>query len=91
VELYGDSPSVDVLFRSVAETFGSRSTGIILTGMGSDGVKGLREMKEKGGFTIAQDEETSAIFGMPRVSIESNVVDKVLPLTAIAEEILKRA
>jgi two-component system chemotaxis response regulator CheB len=59
--------------------------------MGSDGVKGLGKMKEEGGFTIAQNEATSAVFGMPRVAIEKNVVDKVLPLTAIAEEILRNA
>lgn len=84
-------PSVDVLFSSVAENYGKRSIGVILTGMGSDGAKGLGEIKEKGGFTIAQDEATSAIFGMPRVAIEKNVVDKVLPVTAIAEEILRKA
>lgn len=81
-------PSVDVLFASVAQVYGKRTIGVILTGMGSDGVKGLGAMKEQGGFIIAQDEATSAIFGMPRVAIESNVVDKVLPITSIAEEIL---
>ena len=84
-------PSVDVLFASVARNFGDRSIGVLLTGMGSDGTKGMREIKEKGGFTIAQNEATSAIFGMPRVAIENNVVDKVLPLTSIADEILQRA
>jgi len=84
-------PSVDVLFSSVARNFGNRSIGVLLTGMGSDGAKGMREIKESGGFTIAQNEATSAIFGMPRVAIANKVVDKVLPITSIAEEILQRA
>ena len=83
-------PSVDVLFASVAEVYGKRAIGVILTGMGSDGVKGLGAIKEQGGFTIAQDEATSAIFGMPRVAIENNFAEKVLPITSIAEEILGR-
>jgi len=83
-------PSVDVLFASVARLYGNRAIGVILTGMGSDGAKGLGVIKEEGGFTIAQDEATSAIFGMPRVAIENNIVDKVLPITSIAEEILNR-
>jgi two-component system chemotaxis response regulator CheB len=83
-------PSVDVLFTSVAKLYGKRAIGVILTGMGSDGTKGMGIIKEEGGFSIAQDEATSAIFGMPRVAIEKNVVDKVLPITSIAEEILNR-
>lgn len=83
-------PSVDVLFASVAQLYGKLAIGVILTGMGSDGAKGLGIIKEEGGFSIAQDEATSAIFGMPRVAIEKNVVDKVLPITSIAEEILNR-
>jgi two-component system chemotaxis response regulator CheB len=83
-------PSVDVLFSSVAKTFAGRSIGVILTGMGADGAAGLKEMKEKGGYTFAQDEATSAIFGMPRMAIEKGAVDKVLPITSVAEEILKR-
>lgn len=83
-------PSVDVLFASVARLYGKRAIGVILTGMGSDGTKGLGVIKEEGGFAIAQDEATSAIFGMPRVAIENKVVDKVLPITSIAEEILSR-
>ncbi len=83
-------PSANVLFASVAQAYGKRSIGVILTGMGSDGAKGLGVMKEQGGFIIAQDEATSAIFGMPRVAIENKVVDKVLPITSIAEEILNR-
>lgn len=84
-------PSVDVLFQSVAECYGSRSIGVILTGMGSDGAKGMTAIREKGGVTLAQDEATSAIFGMPRVAIMNNAVDKVLPVTSMAEEIMRRA
>lgn len=82
-------PSVDVLFSSVAQSFGNRSLGVLLTGMGSDGAMGMRMIKEKGGFTFAQDEATSTIFGMPRVAIEKGAVDKVVPIISMAEEILK--
>ena len=84
-------PSVDVLFQSVGEAYGERSMGVILTGMGSDGAKGMGTIKEKGGTTLAQDEGTSVIFGMPKVAIKSGVVDKVVPLTEMAEEIMKNA
>jgi two-component system chemotaxis response regulator CheB len=83
-------PSVDVLLHSVAKNYGSRSVGVILTGMGSDGARGLKEIRDAGGYTIAQDEATSAIFGMPRVAIANQAVEKVLPLTSIADEILRR-
>ncbi len=82
-------PSVDVLFKSVAENYGKRSIGVILTGMGSDGAKGIRLIKEKGGTTFAQDETTSTIFGMPKVAIEIGAIDKIAPITTMAEEILK--
>lgn len=84
-------PSVDELFTSVAKCFGDRAIGVILTGMGADGAEGMRAIKEAGGFTLAQDEATSAIFGMPRVAIERGVADKVVPLTSMAEEIMKHA
>ncbi|MBI5640138.1 MAG: chemotaxis response regulator protein-glutamate methylesterase [Nitrospirae bacterium] len=84
-------PSVDLLFQSVAEQYRHRSLGVLLTGMGSDGMLGMKAIKEAGGATIAQDEATSAIFGMPRVAILNNVVDEVLPVTSIAEEILRKA
>jgi len=83
-------PSVDVLFQSVGESYGSRSMGVILTGMGSDGAKGMKAIKERSGVTLAQDEATSVIFGMPKAAINNGAVDKVVPLTAMAEEILKR-
>jgi len=82
-------PSVDVLFQSVAENYGNRSIGIVLTGMGSDGANGMRLIREQGGITFAQDEATSTIFGMPKVAIENGTVDKIVPITSMAEEIMK--
>lgn len=83
-------PSVDVLMLSVAEVYGPRSMGVILTGMGSDGAKGLKAIKEKGGFTVAQDESSCIVFGMPKAAIEVQAVDKVVPLQDIKDEILSR-
>jgi two-component system chemotaxis response regulator CheB len=79
----GHRPSVDVLFRSVAQEFGAQATGLILTGMGGDGAAGLGEIKAAGGHTIAQDKESSAVYGMPRVATEKGYVEKVLPLTEL--------
>ncbi|MGE0088207.1 MAG: chemotaxis response regulator protein-glutamate methylesterase [Bacteroidales bacterium] len=76
-------PSVDVLFRSTARYAGANAVGIILTGMGDDGAKGLLEMKQNGAFTIAQDEKTCVVFGMPKEAIKLNAADKVLPLDNI--------
>lgn len=84
-------PSADVLFESVAEKYGSRAIGVILTGMGSDGAKGMQRIKERGGLTIAQDEATSTIFGMPKAAIERGVVSRVAPVTSIAKEIMENA
>lgn len=77
-------PSVDVLFRSVARYAGRNALGIILTGMGKDGAKGLLEMKQAGAKTIAQDEKTSVVFGMPKEAIDLGAVDSVIPLPKIA-------
>ncbi len=85
----GQRPSVDVLFESVCRCYGSRSISVLLTGMGRDGAQGLKKIREAGGKTIAQDEETSAVFGMPKVAIELGGVDMVLPLPAIAGEIVR--
>jgi two-component system chemotaxis response regulator CheB len=82
-------PSVDVLFRSAAQYAGSNATGIIMTGMGDDGARGLLEMKTAGAFTIAQDEATSIVFGMPREAIELGAADKVLPLEKLAAQIVQ--
>jgi two-component system chemotaxis response regulator CheB len=83
-------PSVDVLFDSVAEAAGERATAALLTGMGSDGAAGMRRIKAAGGHTLAQDEASCVVFGMPKIAIEAGCVDKVLPLGAIAESILQR-
>jgi two-component system chemotaxis response regulator CheB len=77
-------PSVDVLFRSTAQYAGSNAVGIIMTGMGDDGARGLLEMKEAGAFTIAQDEKSCVVFGMPKEAIKRNAVDRILPLDQIA-------
>ena len=73
-------PSVDVLFSSVADNYGKNAIGIILTGMGGDGAQGLKKMHEKGAYTIAQNEDTCVVFGMPRVAIELGAADQILPL-----------
>ncbi len=85
----GQRPSVDVLFESVCKCYGPRSVGVLLTGMGRDGAQGLKKIRQAGGKTIAQDEKTSAVFGMPRAAIELGGADMVLPLPAIAEEIVR--
>ena len=77
-------PSVDVLFRSTAHYAGKNAIGVIMTGMGDDGSKGMKEMRDAGAYTIAQDEESCIVFGMPREAIKLDAVDKVLPLSRIA-------
>jgi len=84
-------PSVDVLFRSVARYAGKNAVGVIMTGMGDDGAHGMGEMKEAGAHTIAQDEATSVVFGMPHEAIKRGGVDKVLPLDRIVGEVLRSA
>jgi two-component system chemotaxis response regulator CheB len=82
-------PSVDVLFRSAARYAGPNAVGVILTGMGDDGARGMLEMKQTGSFNIAQDEATSVVFGMPKEAIKLDGVHKVLPLAHIPAAILK--
>jgi len=82
-------PSVDVLFRSAARYAGQNAVGVIMTGMGDDGANGLREMKEAGAATIAQDEESCVVFGMPNEAIKRNAVDRILPLGSIAGALLR--
>jgi two-component system chemotaxis response regulator CheB len=84
-------PSVDVLFRSAARYAGKNAIGVLMTGMGDDGAKGLLEMKEAGGYTIAQDEATSVVFGMPHEAIKLNAVTKVLPLQSISQDVMKES
>jgi two-component system, chemotaxis family, protein-glutamate methylesterase/glutaminase len=82
-------PSVDVLFRSVAKAAGKRALGVIMTGMGGDGADGLLEMRRAGARTIAQDEASSIVFGMPKVAIQRGAAKEVLPLESIAGAILE--
>lgn len=81
-------PSVDVLFRSAARYAGKNATAAILTGMGDDGATGMKEMHDVGAFTIAQDKDTSVVYGMPAVAVEKGGVDVSLPLQQIAEALL---
>jgi len=82
-------PSVDVLFDSVARLLGCKAIGIILTGMGQDGAKGLKGMKDAGAITIAQDEASCAVYGMPREAVRLRVVDQILPLDKIPQTLLR--
>ena len=81
-------PSVDVLFRSAAQYAGANALGVIMTGMGDDGAKGLLEMKKAGACTVAQNEETCVVFGMPKEAIALGAADRIVPLGAIPSEIL---
>lgn len=82
-------PSVDVLFRSTAKYAGNNAIGVILTGMGDDGAKGMLELKECGAHNIAQDEKTCIVFGMPKEAIKIGAANEVLPLDQIAKRVLK--
>ncbi len=82
-------PSVDVLFRSTARYAGKNAVGVIMTGMGDDGARGMLEMKEAESINIAQDEATSTVFGMPHKAIMLGGVDKVLPLEKIPGEVIR--
>jgi len=82
-------PSVDVLFRSAARYVGRNAVGVIMTGMGDDGARGMLEMKQSGAFNIAQDEHTCVVFGMPAEAIKLGGVDRVLPLHSIAGEVVR--
>ncbi|MBI5561953.1 MAG: chemotaxis response regulator protein-glutamate methylesterase [Deltaproteobacteria bacterium] len=81
-------PSVDIAMTSVAESFSGRAMGVILTGMGHDGLEGMRAIKETGGKTIAQNEESCTVYGMPKAVVEAGLADKVAPLDKIAAEIV---
>jgi two-component system chemotaxis response regulator CheB len=80
-----------VLFRSAARYAGQNAVGVILTGMGDDGARGMLEMKQAGARTIAQDEATCIVFGMPKEAIKLNGVDKILPLQSVAGTMLAYA
>jgi two-component system chemotaxis response regulator CheB len=82
-------PSVDVLFRSVAQQAGRNVLGIIMTGMGDDGARGMKEMHDAGARTLAQDEATCVVYGMPKEAVKLGAVDQIIPLTEVAREILR--
>ncbi|MCF7928379.1 MAG: chemotaxis response regulator protein-glutamate methylesterase [Spirochaetales bacterium] len=84
-------PSVDVLFRSAARYGGPNIIGVIMTGMGDDGAQGMLEMKQGGGYTIAQDEKTCVVYGMPGEAVKKGGVDIILPLPSIAGEVMKKS
>jgi two-component system chemotaxis response regulator CheB len=82
-------PSIDVLFRSASRYAAANAIGVIMTGMGDDGARGLLEMKEAGAATIAQDEKSCVVFGMPRAAIARGAADKVLPLPQIGQALVR--
>lgn len=85
----GHKPSVDVMFSSLAEAAGANAIAAILTGMGKDGALGIRNIFDQGGYTLAQDEETSLIFGMPNEAIKTGGVKKIVPLHAVADSVIE--
>jgi two-component system chemotaxis response regulator CheB len=85
----GFRPSCDVLLKSAANAFGDRAIGVVLTGMGRDGARGLKEIRNRGGHTIAQDQASSVVFGMPGESIALGAAEKVLPLDEIAGQLVR--
>jgi two-component system chemotaxis response regulator CheB len=87
--VYHQRPSVEVLFSSVAQSAGPNAVGVILTGMGKDGATGLLEMKNAGAFTIAQDEESSVVYGMPKEAAAIGAVDIIVPLDKIAQTLIE--
>ncbi len=82
-------PSVDVLFRSAARFAGANAVGVIMTGMGDDGAKGMLEMKEAGAYNIAQDEASCVVYGMPAEAVKLSAVDRIMPLDQIANEVVR--
>jgi two-component system chemotaxis response regulator CheB len=82
-------PSIDVMMQSVAEAYRGNAVGVIMTGMGRDGVEGISAIKSSGGYTLAQDEKTSAIYGMNKLAVEQGVIDRVLALEYIADELIR--
>lgn len=84
-------PSVDVMFRSVAQNVGANAIGVVLTGMGADGAAGLKEMLENGAKTLVQDEKSSVVWGMPGEAFKMGAAKEQYPLEQIAKELLKRS
>lgn len=87
-QLHAVRPAVDIMMQSVAQTAGSQALGVILTGMGKDGAAGLKAMRDAGARTIAQDEASSVVYGMPRAAFELGAVEKVVALKNVAEELV---
>ncbi|MDD3119608.1 MAG: CheB methylesterase domain-containing protein, partial [Victivallales bacterium] len=85
----GHCPSVSVMMSSVAEVYGRNAVGVMLTGMGGDGADGMKLMHDAGARTLAQDEATCIVFGMPKVAWEKGGVDRLVPLPKIADEVIK--
>ena len=81
-------PSVDVLFQSVAQNVARNAVGVMLTGMGADGAKGMLAMKESGAYTMAQDEATCVVYGMPKEAVKLGAVDEIVPLPRIPQTII---
>jgi two-component system chemotaxis response regulator CheB len=90
-EVFHQRPSVEVLFNSVAKFAGANAVGAILTGMGADGAKGLLSMRQAGARTIAQDEQSCVVFGMPMEAIKCGAAERVVPLTDVARTLLQLA
>ena len=84
----GHCPSVDVMFRSVAQVAGGRAVGALLTGMGRDGADGLRAMREAGAATFAQDEATSLVYGMPRAAMENHGAEAAIAIDRMADSVI---
>jgi two-component system chemotaxis response regulator CheB len=85
----GHRPSVDVLFQSVAQEFGSKAMGLLMTGMGEDGAEGLGSVKAAGGLTVAQDEYSCVVFGMPKAGIERGHAMRVVSLDSLANLLIR--
>lgn len=85
----GVRPAADVTMTDIVEVYGPGIVGVVLTGMGSDGAQGIQQIKAAGGVVIAQDQETSVVYGMPRVAAETGAVDQVLPLSKIPAAIVR--
>lgn len=85
----GHRPAVDPMMESVVRLYGSETVGVLLTGMGRDGAKGMQMIHERNGYTIAEDKSTAVVFGMPKAAIELDAVDAILPITRVAAEIVK--
>jgi two-component system chemotaxis response regulator CheB len=90
-QVFHQRPSVEVMFDSVARYVGANAVGIILTGMGADGASGLLAMRQAGAHTIAQDEATSVVWGMPGEAVKLGAAEKILPLSAVAQEAIRFA